>query len=91
MANFNKQPNKSAAGTNFQAVQKQNAASAAGQFGTEFASETNAAQVKKQNAASAAGQFGTEFASETNAAEVKKQNQQAEARKAKNSGQFGQS
>ncbi|WML43068.1 gamma-type small acid-soluble spore protein [Neobacillus sp. PS3-40] len=95
MANFNKQPNKTQAGTNIQAQ----SAAAQGQFGTEFASETNAAEVRQQNAQSAGaqtaksagaqGQFGTEFASETNAAEVKKQNQQAEARKSQNSGQFG--
>lgn len=64
MANFNKQPNKSQAGTNI-------------------------SEVRQQNAQSAQGQFGTEFASETNAQEVKQQNQQAEARKAQNSGQFG--
>lgn len=57
-----KQPNKTQAGTNIQ-------------------------EVKQQNASSAQGQYGTEFASETNAQEVKQQNQQAEAQKAKNSGQ----
>lgn len=52
---------------------------------------TNIQQVRQQNAQSAGqGQFGTEFASETNAQEVRQQNQQAEARKAKNSGNFGQ-
>lgn len=99
MAKFNQQPNKSTSGTNIQEVRQQNAqsagAGAAGQFGTEFASETNAAQVRKQNAQSAksgsAGQFGTEFASETNAAQVRKQNQQAESKKNQNAGQFGQS
>ena len=35
------------------------------------------------------GQFGTEFASETDVQEVKQRNAQAEANKAKNSGQFG--
>ena len=35
------------------------------------------------------GQFGTEFASETDVQEVRQRNQQAEANKAKNSGQFG--
>ncbi|MCH1627521.1 gamma-type small acid-soluble spore protein [Ferdinandcohnia quinoae] len=48
-----KQPNKTSAGTNVQQVRQQNAqsqgAGAAGQFGTEFASETNAAEVRKQN------------------------------------------
>lgn len=48
-----KQPNKSMAGTNIQEVRQQNAqsagAGAAGQFGTEFASETNAQEVKQQN------------------------------------------
>ncbi|QCJ45126.1 gamma-type small acid-soluble spore protein [Bacillus sp. S3] len=80
-----------------QEVRQQNAqagAGAAGQFGTEFASETNAAEVRKQNAQSAKGgsqgQFGTEFGSETNAQEVRKQNQAAEARKNQNAGQFGQ-
>ncbi|MEH7355847.1 gamma-type small acid-soluble spore protein [Neobacillus drentensis] len=75
MANFNQQPNKTSAGTNIQEVRQQNAqsssgagagasAGAAGQFGTEFASETNAQEVKQQNQASAAkknqnaGQFG---------------------------------
>lgn len=47
---------KSQAGTNIQQVRQQNAksaqagAGAAGQFGTEFASETNAQQVRQQNA-----------------------------------------
>lgn len=85
MANFNKQPNKTQAGTNI-------AQGSAGAFGTEFASETNAQKVKQQNAQSAsgsAGAFGTEFASETNAQQVKQQNQQAEAHKAQNSSQFG--
>ncbi|MFZ7944733.1 MULTISPECIES: gamma-type small acid-soluble spore protein [Bacillaceae] len=97
MAKFNQQPNKTSAGTNIQEVRQQNAqagAGAAGQFGTEFASETNAAEVRKQNAQSAKGgsqgQFGTEFGSETNAQEVRKQNQAAEARKNQNAGQFGQ-
>lgn len=80
MAKFNQQPNKTSAGSN---------------FGTEFASETNAAEVRKQNARSAqggaSGSFGTEFASETNASEVRQQNQQAESKKSKNAGQFGQS
>lgn len=53
-------------------------------------SGTNIQQVRQQNATSAgAGQFGTEFASETDVQEVKQRNQQAEANKAKNSGQFG--
>lgn len=56
-------------------------------------SGTNIQEVRQQNAQSGssagAGQFGTEFASETNAQEVRQQNQQAEAKKAKNSGQFG--
>ena len=53
-------------------------------------SGTNIQQVRQQNAASAgAGQFGTEFASETDVQEVRQRNQQAEANKAKNSGQFG--
>jgi small acid-soluble spore protein E (minor gamma-type SASP) len=89
MANFNKQPNKTQAGTNIQEVRQQNAQSAqAGQFGTEFASEF--ASSKAAQASQSAGQFGTEFASETNAAEVKQQNQQAEARKNQNVGKFGQ-
>ncbi len=68
MAKFNQQPNKSTSGTNIQEVRQQNAqsagAGAAGQFGTEFASETNAAQVRKQNQQAEskknqnAGQFG---------------------------------
>ncbi|MDP4084788.1 MAG: gamma-type small acid-soluble spore protein [Bacillota bacterium] len=49
MANFNKQPNKTQAGTNIQEVRQQNTQSASGQFGTEFASETNAQEVKQQN------------------------------------------
>ncbi|NEY80689.1 gamma-type small acid-soluble spore protein [Bacillus sp. 3H-10] len=55
-------------------------------------SGTNIQHVKQQNAQSAQGQgtFGTEFGSETDAQEVRQQNQQAEARKAKNSGTFGQ-
>ena len=85
-----RQPNRSQAGSNIQQVRQQNAASAgAGQFGTEFASETNAQEVRRQNAASASGQEA-EFASETNVQEVRQQNQQAEANKARNSGQFGQ-
>ena len=53
-------------------------------------SGTNIQQVRQQNATSAgAGQYGTEFASETDVQEVKQRNQQAEANKAKNSGQFG--
>jgi small acid-soluble spore protein E (minor gamma-type SASP) len=53
-------------------------------------SGTNIQQVRQQNASSAgAGQFGTEFASETDVQEVRQRNQQAEANKAKNSGQFG--
>lgn len=53
-------------------------------------SGTNIQQVRQQNAQSAgAGQYGTEFASETDVQEVKQRNQQAEANKAKNSGQFG--
>jgi small acid-soluble spore protein E (minor gamma-type SASP) len=88
MANFNKQPNKTQAGTNIQEVRQQNAQSAqAGQFGTEFASEF--ASSKAAQSANA-GSFGTEFASETNAAEVKQQNQQAEARKNQGLGKFGQ-
>ena len=47
------QPNKSMSGTNAQEVRQQNAqsagAGAAGQYGTEFASETNAQAVKQQN------------------------------------------
>ncbi len=66
MANFNKQPNKTSAGTNIQEVRQQNAQSAGaqGQFGTEFASETNAQEVKQQNQQAEArkaknsGQFG---------------------------------
>ncbi len=85
-----KQPNRSQAGMNIQQGRQQNAASAgAGQFGTEFASETDVQEVRRQNAASASGQYGAEFASETNAQKVRQQNQQAEANKAKNSGQFG--
>ncbi|AZU60976.1 gamma-type small acid-soluble spore protein [Neobacillus mesonae] len=102
MAKFNQQPNKTSAGTNIQEVRQQNAsagAGAAGQFGTEFASETNAAEVRQQNArsaqagggAGAAGQFGTEFGSETNASEVRQQNQQAESKKNQNAGKSGQS
>lgn len=41
--------NKTASGTNIQQVQKQNAQSSQGQFGTEFASETDAQEVRKQN------------------------------------------
>ena len=53
-------------------------------------SGTNIQQVRQQNASSAgAGQFGTEFASETDVQEVRQRNQQAEANKAKNSGQMG--
>jgi small acid-soluble spore protein E (minor gamma-type SASP) len=53
-------------------------------------SGTNIQQVRQQNAASAGtGQFGTEFASETDVQEVRQRNQQAEANKAKNSGQMG--
>ena len=53
-------------------------------------SGTNIQQVRQQNAQSAgAGQYGTEFASETDVQEVKQRNQQAEANKAKNSGQYG--
>lgn len=49
-----KQPNQTQAGTNIQEVRQQNAQSAgatgaAGQYGTEFASETNAAEVRQQN------------------------------------------
>lgn len=44
-----KQPNQSQAGTNIQQVRQQNAQSAKGQYGTEFASETNAQEVRKQN------------------------------------------
>lgn len=71
MANFNKQANKTSAGTNIQEVRQQNAQSAGmgaagsqGQFGTEFGSETNAQQVRQQNQQSQAkknqgsGQFG---------------------------------
>lgn len=50
---------------------------------------TNVSQVRQQNAQSAQGanrQFGTEFGSETDAQAVRQQNQQAEARKAQNSG-----
>ncbi|MBS4220142.1 gamma-type small acid-soluble spore protein [Bacillus sp. FJAT-49711] len=55
-------------------------------------SGTNVQKVRQQNAQSATGQgnFGTEFGSETDAQQVKKQNQQAEANKAKNSGNYGQ-
>ena len=53
-------------------------------------SGTNIQQVRQQNASSAgAGQFDTEFASETDVQEVRQLNQQAEANKAKNSGQYG--
>jgi small acid-soluble spore protein E (minor gamma-type SASP) len=69
MAKFNQQANKTSAGTNVQEVRQQNAqsqsgAGAAGQFGTEFASETNAQEVRQQNQQSEArknqgsGQFG---------------------------------
>ena len=53
---------------------------------------TNVQQVRQQNASSAgsSGQFGTEFASQTDVQQVKKQNQQAEANKAKASGNYGQ-
>ncbi|WP_153125401.1 gamma-type small acid-soluble spore protein [Peribacillus tepidiphilus] len=53
-------------------------------------SGTNIQHVKQANAKSAQGQFGTEFASETDVQQVKQANQQAEARKAQASGQFGQ-
>ena len=76
--------NKTQSGTSIQHVKQQNAqaSSGAGQYGTEFASQTNVAQVQKQNAKSAsssanAGQYGTEFASQT-------------AKKAQNSGSYGQ-
>jgi small acid-soluble spore protein E (minor gamma-type SASP) len=86
MANFNKQPNKTQAGTNIQEVRQQNAQSAQGaQYGTEFAGEFAAGKA----AQAAKGQYGAEFASETNAAEVRAQNQQAEARKGQNAGQMG--
>lgn len=72
MAKSNQQPNKTSAGTNIQEVRQKTSqsagasasAGAAGQFGTEFASETNAQEVKKQNQAAEArkkqnaGQFG---------------------------------
>ncbi|WP_078408438.1 gamma-type small acid-soluble spore protein [Priestia abyssalis] len=52
--NFQNQANKTVSGTNVQHVKQQNAqsasAGAAGQFGTEFASETNVQEVKQQNA-----------------------------------------
>ncbi|MBS4198447.1 gamma-type small acid-soluble spore protein [Bacillus sp. FJAT-49732] len=52
---------------------------------------TNVQKVRQQNAQSATGQsYGTEFASETDAQQVQKQNQQAEAKKAQNSGNYGQ-
>lgn len=41
--------NKTAAGTNIQHVKQQNAQSAQGQYGTEFASETDAQTVRQQN------------------------------------------
>jgi small, acid-soluble spore protein, gamma-type len=41
--------NKTSAGTNVQHVKQQNAQSAQGQFGTEFASETDAQEVRQQN------------------------------------------
>ncbi|CAM4232397.1 gamma-type small acid-soluble spore protein [Lederbergia lenta] len=58
-------------------------------------SGTNIEEVRQQNAQSAGGagaqgNFGAEFGSETDAQQVKKQNQQAESKKAKNSGNFGQ-
>lgn len=53
MAKFNQQAGKTTSGTNIQHVKQQNAqsaqAGAAGQFGTEFASETDVQQVKKYN------------------------------------------
>ncbi|MFS0784686.1 gamma-type small acid-soluble spore protein [Bacillus sp. 1P06AnD] len=51
---------------------------------------TNVQKVKQQNASSASGQYGTEFASQTDVAKVKQQNQQSAAKKAQNSGSFGQ-
>lgn len=96
MANFNKQPNKTQAGTNIQKVKQQDAQSAqSGQFGTEFAGEfasSKGAASKSAQAGQSAqsGQFGAEFASETDAAEVRKQVQQAEARKNQNVGKSGQ-
>lgn len=57
-------------------------------------SGTNIEEVRQQNAQSAGagaqGNFGAEFGSETDAQQVRKQNQQAESKKAKNSGNFGQ-
>ncbi|MED4403493.1 gamma-type small acid-soluble spore protein [Metabacillus fastidiosus] len=51
MAKFNQQAGKTTAGTNIQHVKQQNAqsAGAAGQFGTEFASETDVQKVKQNN------------------------------------------
>ncbi|WP_163100638.1 gamma-type small acid-soluble spore protein [Peribacillus alkalitolerans] len=65
MANNN---NPTQAGTNVQKVKQQNAASAsaAGQFGTEFASETDVQAVKQANQqaearkSQASGQFGAQ-------------------------------
>lgn len=56
-------------------------------------SGTNAQEVRQQNAQSAQGSqgsFGTEFGSETDVQSVRKANQQAESRKAQNSGNAGQ-
>ncbi|MGM9926418.1 MAG: gamma-type small acid-soluble spore protein [Bacillus sp. (in: firmicutes)] len=57
-------------------------------------SGTNIQHVKQQNVQSAgaqsSGQYGTEFSSQTDTAQVKKLNQQAEAKKAQASGQYGQ-
>ncbi|WP_062105449.1 gamma-type small acid-soluble spore protein [Bacillus niameyensis] len=80
---------RSKAGTNIEKVKQQNAQSAQGNFGTEFASETDAQQVRQQNAKSAGaqGNFGAEFGSETDAQQVRQQNQKAEANKSKNAGQ----
>lgn len=41
--------NKTSSGTNIQNVKKQNAQSAQGQYGTEFASETDVQSVRQQN------------------------------------------
>jgi small acid-soluble spore protein E (minor gamma-type SASP) len=51
---MNKQPNKTASGTNIQHVKQQNAQAGAqqGQYGTEFGSETNVQEVKRRNAQS---------------------------------------
>jgi small acid-soluble spore protein E (minor gamma-type SASP) len=63
MANNN---NPSQAGTNVQKVKQQNAASAQGQYGTEFASETDVQAVRQANQqaearkSQASGQYGAQ-------------------------------